>query len=326
LNAPAIVDSHGTPTKWSGNLYASTHCAPDGSGCKTAMCSISMNGMNVLEHCADGIGPQGPTTLAEFTLITTGADYYDVSGINGVNVPISMGPVGGMSNPTDPYFCMTPGSVTPSGTGLLACSWKFDTKITLGGTTTDQATTLRAVTPGGTACTSNSDCSNNGQVCGTGLAFGTTKLIQSCGKPLGWWTADELCSYTNNAFGAAVNCNGVAAQGKYADLYECNGGYPVSCYNKDKANPTCCGCPHWVINGTTLPLPSEFMCYSSNPEWQSIAEPWAGFVKNACSTLYSFAFDDATSTFTCTTPNPSSSSPNNMGYVITLCPGGKDGL
>ena len=310
--------------KWSGNLYASSGCAGDGTGCKTAQCVTSVNGKTVVGPCPDGTGPQGPTTLAEFTLVSGGSDFYDVSSINGVNVPVAMGPVGGAANAANPYTCGTAGGVT-AAPGLQACSWSFDPAITQNGATRNEAAILRAVTPGGAPCASDAQC-GGGQVCGTALALGSSAATQSCGAQVGWWTADELCAYTGNALGGPIACNqGVPGQGTNANLYGCNGPNSTSGLSAT-ANATSCGCPDWVVNGQALTVPPGFGCHSDNPAWESVAEPYAAFLKNACPTAYSFPFDDATSTFTCTTPNPSAGNPNSVGYAITFCPGGKTGF
>ncbi|HEY1697888.1 MAG TPA: thaumatin family protein [Polyangiaceae bacterium] len=319
LTAPA---SGGT--KWSGNLYASTGCAADGSGCKTAQCATSVAGKTVVQACPDGTGPGGPTTLAEFTLSTAGADFYDVSSINGVNVPVAMGAVGGAPDPANPYTCATAGAVTQPG-GLVGCSWSFDPTVTLGGAASDESTLLRAVTPGGAACSSTADCSGS-DVCGTAVAFGGTAATTSCGAQVGWWTADELCEYTGNGLGAPIACSlPVGGQGTNDDLYGCAGANGTSCYDQN-AGATCCGCPQWAAGGAPLAIPPGFTCHATNPSWTSAAEPWAAFVKNACPTAYSFPFDDATSTFTCASAGTSAASPNTMGYAITFCPGGKTGF
>jgi hypothetical protein len=318
LDAPAVAN-----VKWSGNVYAATQCDGSGTGCLTAECATSVAGQTVVGACPDGTGPQGPTTLAEFTLVPNGADYYDVSSINGVNVPISMAAIGGAADPSNPYTCATAGAVTPSA-GLVGCPWTFDTNVVLGGTTTDESTLLRAVAPGGAACTSSATC-GAGEVCGTAVTFGGSAATQSCGKQVAWWTADELCAYTGNAMGAPVSCGvAVAGQGDDANLYGCNGANAGSCYSTN-ADSTCCGCPDWVIGGQTLDIPAGFACHGTNASWTLVAEPWAAFLKNACPTAYSFPFDDATSTFTCATPGTSGSTPNGAGYAITFCPGGKDG-
>jgi hypothetical protein len=59
-------------------------------------------------------------------------------------------------------------------------------------------------------------------------------------------------------------------------------------------------------------------CYASNPNWTSVSYPWLPYIKRACPSMYSYQFDDATSTFTCTTtPNTKINATN---YTLTFCP------
>ncbi len=306
------------PIKWSGNVYARTGCNAKGEECKTGICNVSGS----TGACADGVGPQGPVTLAEFTLSPDGVDFYDVSIINGTNIPISMGPIGGAKDSANPYTCATAGSVQAQP-GLMACSWKFDPRITKDGSVSDESLSLRAVVPGGAACTSDANCAK-GTVCGVAVLVSQTTITRSCGALVGWWTADELCVYTANQMKSPVNCSeAVAKQGKVVDLYQCSGANPNSCYSQDAANPTCCGCPTWVFDDVAVSVAPGFKCHSHNPEWEKLSQPWVEFVKKACPTAYSFPFDDATSTFTCATDKVTDKTPNSMGYEIVLCPGGK---
>jgi len=79
------------PTGWSGRFWARTGCKFDSSGsgtCKTGDC-----GSNSVE-CA-GLGAAPPVTLAEFTLGTGGDDFYDVSLVDGYNIPMIVEVAGG---------------------------------------------------------------------------------------------------------------------------------------------------------------------------------------------------------------------------------------
>ncbi|XP_022159283.1 thaumatin-like protein 1b isoform X2 [Momordica charantia] len=80
------------PAPWTGRIWARTRCFVDSSSrfsCETGDCasgSISCNG-------AGGIPP---ATLAEFTLAPNGGmDFYDVSLVDGFNLPASIATVGG---------------------------------------------------------------------------------------------------------------------------------------------------------------------------------------------------------------------------------------
>ncbi|GMI78408.1 Ubiquitin Fold Modifier 1, Osmotin 34-like [Hibiscus trionum] len=78
------------PVGWSGRIWGRTGCKFDknGSGsCQTADCG------NTLKCKASG---KTPASLAEFTLSTV--DYYDVSLVDGFNLPISIKPINGQGN------------------------------------------------------------------------------------------------------------------------------------------------------------------------------------------------------------------------------------
>ncbi|XP_078150626.1 thaumatin-like protein 1 [Carex rostrata] len=78
------------PTSWGGNMWARTNCMTDSSGkfsCVTGDCGK-------LE--CNGAGGTPPKTLTEFTLKDNdGKDTYDISNVDGFNVPVSITPQGG---------------------------------------------------------------------------------------------------------------------------------------------------------------------------------------------------------------------------------------
>lgn len=79
------------PTNWSGRLWGRTLCTTDSTGkfsCGTGDC-----GSGTVE-CSGGAAP--PATLAEFTLDGSGGnDFYDVSLVDGYNLPMVVVPQGG---------------------------------------------------------------------------------------------------------------------------------------------------------------------------------------------------------------------------------------
>lgn len=80
------------PDKWSGRIWARQGCCFDSSGngfCQTGDCSG-------LLQCS-GTGGIPPATVVEMTLGTSQSPlhYYDVSLVDGFNLPVSMVPVGG---------------------------------------------------------------------------------------------------------------------------------------------------------------------------------------------------------------------------------------
>ncbi|OAY34222.1 pathogenesis-related thaumatin-like protein 3.5 [Manihot esculenta] len=77
------------PQGWSGRFWARTGCSFDSSGrgkCITGDCGGIL-------RCA-GAGGEPPASLVEFTL-NSPIDYYDVSLVDGFNLPVSVVPSGG---------------------------------------------------------------------------------------------------------------------------------------------------------------------------------------------------------------------------------------
>ncbi|RZC70693.1 hypothetical protein C5167_033931 [Papaver somniferum] len=80
------------PEKWSGRLWGRQGCCFDQNGkgrCVTGDCARQL-------HC-QGTGGEPPASVVEMTLGTSTSPlhYYDVSLVDGFNLPVSMVPVGG---------------------------------------------------------------------------------------------------------------------------------------------------------------------------------------------------------------------------------------
>ncbi|KAL6953616.1 hypothetical protein U1Q18_042486 [Sarracenia purpurea var. burkii] len=78
------------PVSWSGRIWARTGCKFDNNGngtCQTGSCGSALK-------CTASGDP--PASLAEFTLAAT--DFYDVSLVDGFNVPIVVTPINGRGN------------------------------------------------------------------------------------------------------------------------------------------------------------------------------------------------------------------------------------
>jgi len=78
-------------TGWSGRFWARTGCTFDGSG--SGSCLTGDCGSGQVE--CNGAGAAPPATLAEFTLGTGGQDFYDVSLVDGYNLPMIVEGTGG---------------------------------------------------------------------------------------------------------------------------------------------------------------------------------------------------------------------------------------
>ncbi|XP_062218992.1 pathogenesis-related thaumatin-like protein 3.5 [Phragmites australis] len=89
--APGQSHTMSAPAGWSGRLWGRTLCSTDSSGkfsCVTGDC-----GSGRLDCAGGGAAP--PATLAEFTLDGSGGmDFYDVSLVDGYNLPMLVAPQG----------------------------------------------------------------------------------------------------------------------------------------------------------------------------------------------------------------------------------------
>ncbi|KAF3653891.1 thaumatin-like protein 1 [Capsicum chacoense] len=90
------------PTGWSGRFWGRTSCSFEGSG--SGSCGTGDCGSGEVE--CNGAGASPPATLAEFTLGTGGQDFYDVSLVDGYNLPMVVEASGGSG------MCATTGCVT----------------------------------------------------------------------------------------------------------------------------------------------------------------------------------------------------------------------
>lgn len=90
------------PAGWSGRFWGRTGCTFPSSGsgaCQTGDCGSG-------ETECNGSGAAPPATLAEFTLGTGGLDFYDVSLVDGYNLPMIVEASGGSG------MCASTGCIT----------------------------------------------------------------------------------------------------------------------------------------------------------------------------------------------------------------------
>jgi hypothetical protein len=199
-----------------------------------------------------------------------------------------------------------------------------------------------------TRCGADTDCSG-GQKCGltySAQSIGSTAIPGSgqlvCGDFAGWFTADQICG-TNNAFTNAVNQSNASVKNfncpTMTSLYQCTGSASQSCYSTGAAS-TCCGCSDWGTDGVSplsaLPVPTNTSyvtaCVNKNTSWtgsfdqtnQPQVYDTVYFLKKSCPSCYVYPYDDASSSFTCTTGTTSSN--NTKGYTVEFCPGGSSGF
>nr|CAB3494900.1 unnamed protein product [Digitaria exilis] len=96
--APGAARAVAAPSGWSGRMWARTGCTHDGATGRL-VCATGDCGSGAAE-CA-GAGAAPPATLAEFTLDGSGGlDFYDVSLVDGYNLPVLVETSGGGGGPS----------------------------------------------------------------------------------------------------------------------------------------------------------------------------------------------------------------------------------
>ncbi len=96
---------------WSGNFYPRTGC--DFKNTNVGLCETGGCGDQL--HCKTGVGGAPPKGLAEFRFDQNGNDFYDLSFVDGFNLPIQIKPTAIIKKPrNDKYGC-----------GVSACKFDF---------------------------------------------------------------------------------------------------------------------------------------------------------------------------------------------------------
>ena len=211
-------DAVALPPSWGGRFWPRTGCADFNDrgvpACQTGDCGGHL-------ACPLGVGGAPPATLAELTLIPptqpVGLDFYDVSIVDGFNVPVSIAPVAGSFRATAPpganatYYCGSPGATHAAG-ALAACAWTLDAAAcptelhdTVGGQYVGclSANQVCARDPGNTtlACAQTRDlygCVPGGPNAVSGSCYSTGASSTCCGCPS--WSAPGACQGHNTAW------------------------------------------------------------------------------------------------------------------------------
>lgn len=308
---------------WSGVIGGRTRCDQPG-GCTTGDCGGGQGG------CPTGSGLSQPAQQAEPTFQQE-SDFYDITGINGINIPMSIEPQAVTPAADNPYTCGATGVsyAQPSTRGTIGgCSWNFNPP------TQYYVWVANTPTPPAVTCTVNSDCVVSGEACGLSpdaIAANSGQTV--CGNFEGYWTGDQVCGMNPAYNHGPFTCPSSAGTGgTHTNMFQCTGSvYGTSCYNVSNSSD-CCGCQNWQDAPYFIQVPSDQhvvpQCFnagtfSSNTIWRSSALPTLGWYKSACPPFYVYPFDDKSSTFSCNNAQPGQV--NSTGYKITYCPGGSTG-
>ncbi len=228
-------------------------------------------------------------------------------------------------------------ALSPSTTTTSTTSASFPPGATVTG---DASSYFRVVIPSATppaACTRNTDCAGTvDTTCGFAMSTikGTTPTFTAnqrvCGKPVAWMTADTIWGLNSSAtnvapFAFSTSWSVGTATVSVGDLQLCiNNTYsaysPNGTTSSSPAFPIqpialACGGVMWGATespgplqnpngnvGLNLTRPSNPV-QTANTNWLTYVLPTIRWLKQACPTCYTYAFDDPTSTFTCSNPS-----------------------
>lgn len=231
--------------------------------------------------CSPWVGPTGAVTKAEFTFSKSGTDYFDISIIEGANIPVAMFSKDVGPDPMDRYKCGIAGG----------CPWTFDPEPEL----RKYVTQVR--TKDSKKCNMDSECTND-EVCGMTLEV-SPPTYGVCGDFNGYASAHVSC--LSGSTGPPFFCE------TNSDVISCMGEYGLSGYNQAPGTRVC-GCPDWESLG--VDAPTHDPCKTSDKNWEEKSLPFLKFLKRGCPLAYEFAYSDMTSTVTCSA----------KVYQIEFCP------
>lgn len=315
---------------------------------------------SVGDSCATGVAFSNPVNTAEFTITPSNVDYYDLSLIGGISIPMTIAPNSVSADGGNPYMNGIAGSTSEqvgSQYTLKASSWSFDPSTSGLVAPTNSVTYYNYVSGVSTSndqCTADSDCtgSSNGPVCGyannslkslNGLPATYTRV---CGYRLAYLTASAIYSINANSSNTApFNFSAILESdpnlqypnvnnNPMSDFYQCSGGAAQSGYQPKTTYPNACGCANWATMGIATPTQlcqgTSITSYTPqtqgigfNSAWLNQVLPRIKWVKKAVPTAYSFQFDDMSSTFQGYKQASNNNAANAVNYTITFCPDGK---
>lgn len=298
-------------------------------------------------NCLSDNTKGAPATLIEYTFQNDN-DWYDVSYINGINLPAVMYPDLSTSldfEKDDPYRCMAAGGDQATINTILAYqkanSIQGNDALEPFACTNDYATIFADSLAGfnfvyasdSMSCTTAQDCvgSAAGPTCGLSLATVQDTLTQlTCGDRLGYWTYAQFCaansSYVNADLGIDCRDEKTLAYALCRNQASVSDQGPGrSCFNANTTAPdsTCCGYARWSSGGISQPMGKGDAAVSGvdTSYWAKNILPAVRRIKEGCYLAYAYQYDDPFSTFTCATTG---GTVNQTSYNITLCPGSDD--
>jgi hypothetical protein len=238
------------PMGWGGRFWGRTGCSTQNGAfqCQTGQCGQGSSAVLECTNVQKGIsGTATGVTLFEGTFDSNGTDFWDVSLVNGYNVPMMVGACG-----SDKLTCTFAGlTVSANSVGCVS-----DLNSTC---------PLLLQIQGKNNCINDSDC-GSGDSCGHDNLCSKTPSTVTCIDP------GDLCKgfglYANNPLIPAPTClqcsnsvdPSIPSNGTYSDLYNCLGDLAsLSCNNAAYVCFSDKDCPY---NGQTC---QSNICVPVNP-------------------------------------------------------------
>ncbi len=340
-----------------GKINARTGCDSN-MVCKTASCQ-TLAGKGT---CVVGAGAALPSTAFEafMTNVKATDGVYDVSMVNGFNVPVEIKGLGPVST-SDPFACTAAGAIiqpaTSFATQLGACPWTF-TPPNTGVNATENYVFVssgaeQSCTATGGQCTAPQLCGmgwNNDINTGAGVP-----INRRCGTFQGYWAVADFIGYSNagNDWGSIIdlythygmsthlaaaygNNKATSMPAAFRDLYGC---VPTSNDSLDSGYKSgksrVCGCYDWNQSGSPAKTAVSQLCCTSTSGGACGAQTG---VVDTPNTLWQNNVYDKINYLKAACPtaysyqfdDKSSSFQCNQsglftGYVAIFCPGGKTG-
>lgn len=346
----------GTPKpiyQYVANFGARTDCqwVKGADGGKQLICATGQCPVNSTGACVAGMS--NPSNHAEITFNKAAVDFYDMSFVNGVNVPIGIAP-NNVPAPAKPkpgqaalFWCGKSGFSDArgpfyTGKNVLACQWKFKTPSSPSYNDYSPSVFYTQVTDqNNVQCTSDQGC-DKGMRCGFSAQDMAADAVPKCGKPVAYTVPANFCGSPYNqgpkiqkqAFGCYADKDEQAF--KMQSYYMCaippnapaTIKAPPTCYvgAGKMPSPECCGCIQW---SKTIPnLDANSLCKAGDATggspnfWQQNVRDKVQWLAEQCLAGYSYQYDDVHSTFVCSSETePSTTTPNELNYTVTFCPG-----
>eukprot|EP00439_Symbiodinium_sp_Y106_P012629 s287_g1.t2 len=254
----AVRQGNGVVADWSGKLEFYPNASMDMGPPASALC----NGQS---KCPTYQGLNGVATAVEFTFVPHGADFYDVSIINGFNIGIEMKPDGSFrpvvhaGADSRGYNCGAAGAMAQADRRLSACPWEFSKRLQALGQA-DISPLLTQVDGGYGYCRTHGDCQGQDIVCGqvakavwdwvAQVYRPTTQITMErlaltnvecgpvwkclamqassprCGHRIGVWSVYQLCVWSGNTYRSPAPFDGLIDCPSMHYMFACAGPAP----------------------------------------------------------------------------------------------------